>query len=85
MKKIYPQLWNNDLNAYKFVKKGRFKWNEEAKKTLERLKHTLTTMPTLALPNFIEPFVIEKDNSNDGIKEILTQRGQPIAYMSKTL
>lgn len=41
--------------------------------------------PTLALPNFSEPFTIETDASGEGIGVILNQNGKPIAYMSQAL
>ncbi|CAL1408206.1 unnamed protein product [Linum trigynum] len=42
----------------------------------------MTTTPTLAMPNFEEPFVIEADASGKGIGAVLTQNGHLIAYMS---
>ncbi|RVW92515.1 Transposon Tf2-8 polyprotein [Vitis vinifera] len=49
------------------------------------IKQALTTTPTLAMPNFNEPFTIETDASGDGIGAVLTQQGRPIAYMSRAL
>lgn len=42
----------------------------------------MTSTPTLAMPNFNEPFVIETDV---GIGAIPTQQGKPIAFMSWAL
>lgn len=38
------------------LKKGHFGWSEEVEETSRNVKQALTTMPTLALPNFEEPF-----------------------------
>lgn len=45
----------------------------------------MTSTPTLAMPNFTEPFSIETDASGNGIGVVLTQQNRPIAYMSRAL
>ena len=45
----------------------------------------MTTTPTLAMPNFQQPFTIEADAAIDGIGAVITQNNKPIAFMSKTL
>ena len=45
----------------------------------------MTSTPTLAMPNFNEPFVIESDALGDGIGAVLTQQGKPMAFMSQAL
>ncbi|RVW31621.1 Transposon Tf2-11 polyprotein [Vitis vinifera] len=67
------------------LKKGNFKWDEDAAAAFTMLKQALTTTPTLAMPNFNEPFTIETDASGDGIGAVLTQQGRPIAYMIRAL
>ena len=67
------------------LKKGQFKWNEEAQQAFLKLKQAMTTTPTLTMPNFNEPFIIEIDASGEGIGAVLTQQGRPIAYMSWAL
>ena len=67
------------------LKKGNFKWDEDAAAAFTMIKQALTTTPTLAMPNFNEPFTIETDASGDGIGAVLTQQGRPIAYMSRAL
>ncbi|XP_042972739.1 uncharacterized protein LOC122304534 [Carya illinoinensis] len=46
---------------------------------------SMTISPTLAMPNFNDSFTIETDAWGDRIGAILTQRGKPIAYMSRAL
>lgn len=67
------------------LKKGQFGWTEEAEEAFKNLKQALTTTPTLTLANFEKQFVIETDTSSDSIGVVLTQKGQPIAYMSHDL
>lgn len=45
----------------------------------------MTTTSTLAMPNFNDSFIVETDASGDGIGVVLTQQGQPIAFMSRAL
>ncbi|KAA0054210.1 ty3-gypsy retroelement transposase [Cucumis melo var. makuwa] len=44
-----------------FLKKGSFKWSEEANETFEKLKKAMMSSPVLALPKFDQPFEIETD------------------------
>ena len=67
------------------LKKGQFGWSEEAERAFHDLKQAMTTTPTLAMPNFNEPFIIESDASGDSIGAILSQQGRPIAFMSRAL
>ncbi|CAL9231368.1 unnamed protein product [Arabidopsis halleri] len=45
----------------------------------------MTSTPTLALPDFSTPFIIQTDASGEGIGAVLTQNGRPIAFMSRSL
>lgn len=67
------------------LKKGKFEWTTEAEEAFGKLKTAMTTTPTLALPDFSSPFVIQTDASVDGIGAILAQNGKPIAFMSRSL
>ncbi|GKC43099.1 retrovirus-related pol polyprotein from transposon 17.6 [Tanacetum coccineum] len=37
------------------------------------------------MPNFDEPFFIEFDASDDGIRAVLSQKGRPVAFKSQAL
>lgn len=67
------------------LRKGKFAWDTMAEEAFNNLKLATTTTPTLALPNFSKPFVIETDASGDGIGAILSQDARPIALMSISL
>lgn len=67
------------------LKKGKFEWVPAAEEAFNRLKRAMTTTPTLALPDFNVPFIIQTDASGDGIGAVLSQNGRPIAYMSRSL
>lgn len=67
------------------LKKRQFNWSEPVEFAFQAFKQAMTSTPTLGMPNFNEPFVIESDASGDGIGVVLTQQGQPIAFMSHAL
>ncbi|KAL0534373.1 hypothetical protein IC582_028663 [Cucumis melo] len=67
------------------LKKGGFKWNEDAKEAFEKLKKAMMSLPLLALRSFDHPFEIETDASGYGVGVVLTQSKRPIAFYSHTL
>lgn len=67
------------------LNKGQFGWTEVAEQAFEQLKHALSTTPTLALPDFNAPFIVETNALGDGNRAVLSQNGHPIAYMSHAL
>ncbi|XP_013601199.1 PREDICTED: uncharacterized protein LOC106308599 [Brassica oleracea var. oleracea] len=67
------------------LRKGKFLWSSEADADFNNLKREMTTTPTLALPDFSKPFVIKTDASGEGIGAVLSQAGQQIAFMSRSL
>ncbi|RVW18372.1 hypothetical protein CK203_112306 [Vitis vinifera] len=75
----------NDLcnNVYvKPYKRGQFEWPEEVENAFKPLKHAMTSILTLTMPNLNEPSMIKSDASGEGIGAVLTQQGKPIAFMS---
>ena len=54
------------------LKNGQFRWTEEVEDAFKALKQAMTSTPTLVMPNFNEPFVIESDASGAGIGAVLT-------------
>ncbi|GJX54847.1 reverse transcriptase [Tanacetum coccineum] len=67
------------------LNKNSFKWNNEAQQAFIFLKEAMIQALVLALPKFNKPFVVETDASSIWLGEILQQKGNPIAYMSKSL
>jgi len=67
------------------LRKGQFCWNDEVETAFADLKKAMTSTPTLIMPNFDEPFIIESDASRDGIGVVLSQQGRLIAFMSRAL
>ena len=59
----------------------------EQSKAFQTLKHTMTSCPVLALPDFTMPFTIEADADAcaKGIGVVLMQKDRPIAFLSKSL
>ncbi|KAL5537557.1 hypothetical protein UlMin_045101 [Ulmus minor] len=67
------------------LKKEKFGWNLDATTTFEELKHAMSSVPVLAMPDFSKPFFIETDASGFGLRAVLIQGQQPVAYYSQVL
>ncbi|XP_058766610.1 uncharacterized protein LOC131640216 [Vicia villosa] len=62
-----------------------FSWSTEASLAFTELKHKMTDMPVLALPDFTKSFIIETDASGVTIGAVLSQGGHPLAFFSKKM
>lgn len=51
--------------------KDHFKWSVEAAEAFHQLKLAISMVPILALPDFVELFVVESDASGVGLGAIL--------------
>jgi hypothetical protein len=62
-----------------------FTWSPAAQEAFDNIKMAMTQTPVLTLPNFEDTFTIETDACQDGVGVVLMQRGQHVAFLSKSL
>ncbi|WVZ19426.1 hypothetical protein V8G54_006748 [Vigna mungo] len=64
-------------------KKDGFHYNMDAQRAFEILKEAVSRLPTLAIPDFSKPFVVETDASSKGLDAVFLQEGRPLAFWSQ--
>nr|GEV03194.1 hypothetical protein [Tanacetum cinerariifolium] len=67
------------------LKKRAFQWSEQATSAFKELQQPMIQSLVLALSDFKEEFIIETDASRYGVGAVVQQKGNLIAYHSKTL
>jgi hypothetical protein len=60
-------------------------WTPAAETAFNTLKQALVTALVLSLPDYQQQFVIETDACDTGIGAVLSQKGHPLAYVSRAL
>eukprot|EP00253_Pinus_taeda_P015473 PITA_15473 len=65
------------------IPKTAFSWSDTAQRAFDRLKEVMSSCPVFALPDFLQPFVLECDASREVIGAVLMQGGHPIAFESR--
>ncbi|PKI60573.1 hypothetical protein CRG98_019049 [Punica granatum] len=74
---IYSPAWD--------VHMRHLRGSPSAKGAFNALKTAMTATPILALPDFEDEFMIEADASSTSIGVVLSQKGRPLAFLSKGL
>lgn len=62
-----------------------FNWSPECEKSFRTIQDRLCTATVLKYPDFQEESVLTTDASNVGLGAILSQKGHPVCYISRTL
>lgn len=77
-------------NLLKHTNEKFLKWTDKEEDAFNKLKHTFTVAPVLAVPQYDREFIIDASSSTNAISAVLLQQQddeqiKPIAYMSNKL
>ncbi|KAJ9522463.1 hypothetical protein QJQ45_008249 [Haematococcus lacustris] len=61
------------------------KWPDDKLQAFDTLKHAISKVPLLKIPDITKPFQVYCDASLQGVGAVLMQEGYPLAYLSKKL
>ncbi|KAJ9512185.1 hypothetical protein QJQ45_012664 [Haematococcus lacustris] len=61
------------------------KWPDDKLQAFDALKHAISKVPLLKIPDITKPFQVYCDASLQGVGAVLMQEGYPLAYLSKKL
>lgn len=67
------------------LKKNAFHWTSDTQMAFYTLKRAMTQVHVLALPDFVQEFIVETDACGVGIGAVLIQNSHPLAYYSQKL
>ena len=62
-----------------------FNWTPKCQEAFDTLKESLCSAPVLQYPNYNDTFILTTDVSNVGIGAVLSQKGHPCCFISRTL
>ncbi|GFO19570.1 polyprotein [Plakobranchus ocellatus] len=86
MAKFIPNLSMISKPIRKLLKKdNQFVWEHKKAKAFEEIKNTLPSEKTLGYFNPDEKITLECDSLQFGLGAVVTERGKPIAYASRSL
>ncbi|KAJ9504903.1 hypothetical protein QJQ45_003522 [Haematococcus lacustris] len=74
-----------DLTGKAGIEFSWHKWPDDKLQAFDALKHAISKVPLLKIPDITKPFQVYCDASLQGVGAVLMQEGYPLAYLSKKL
>lgn len=86
LSKFIPNYSDHTFQLTRLLKRDvSWSWEFGHKKAFEKLKDLISDAPVLALYDVGSPVLLSVDASSVALGAVLTQRGRPVAYASRTL